>query len=73
MIFKNEGVQKFISESAKMAITNQNEYSLNENIQIYIKDKITSDIDFMDIMKRIDSVVPMHLMSEIDSIFVGIF
>ena len=73
MIFKNEGVQKFISESAKMAITNQNEYSLNENIQIYIKDKITSDIDFMDIMKRVDSVVPMHLMSEVDSIFVGIF
>lgn len=73
MIFKNEAVLNHVLESSKMAVTNHKEYSLNENIQIYIKDQLINDIDLMDVMKRLETTIPSHLISEVDSIFVGFF
>lgn len=73
MIPKNEFVLNHILESSRTSMANHNEYSLNENIQIYVKDKLINNIDLMDIMKRLESSIPLHLMSEVDSIFVGFF
>ena len=72
MTLKNKVLLNHILASSQMAIINQNEYSLNENIQIYIKDKLINDVDFIEVMKKMN-IIPNHLMSEIDSIFVGIF
>ena len=46
---------------------------MNENINLYIKDPLTREVDVRNVMERISSVIPPHLISEIDSIFVGIF
>ena len=73
MIFKNEVVLDHILKSSETVMSKYNEYSLNENIQIYIKDPLSNDINLVDVMKRLESIIPLHLVSEIDSIFVGIF
>ena len=51
----------------------QREYVVSENIQIYIKDKPTIKLDIDSIFKKIQSAVPPHLMTEIDMIFIGMF
>ena len=35
-----------ISDSSRTIMANRKEYSLNENIQIYIKDPVTNNIRF---------------------------
>jgi len=73
MIFKNESVLNHILNSSKQAMSNHNEPSLNENIQIYIKDPLINNINLVDVMKRLETVIPVHLVSEVDSIFIGFF
>tara|TARA_R110000824_G_scaffold249644_1_gene438567 strand:+ start:346 stop:1044 length:699 start_codon:yes stop_codon:yes gene_type:complete len=73
MIFKNESILNHILNSSKQAISTHNEHSLNENIQIYVKDQLINNIDLMDVMKKLEATVPAHLISEVDSIFVGFF
>ena len=46
---------------------------MSENINLYIKDPLTREVDVRSVMEKISNTVPSHLMSEIDSIFVGIF
>ena len=63
----------YIFNSSKLSMINHPEPSLNENIQIYIKDKITNDINLVDVLRKMEIAIPLHLISEVDSIFVGIF
>ena len=46
---------------------------MNENINLYIKDPLTREVDVRSVMEKISNTIPSHLISEIDSIFVGIF
>jgi len=73
MIFKNKAVLNHISESSRAIMSNRKEYSLNEEIQVYLKDKITNDIDLGSVLHRLKSTFPLHLFSEVDAIFVGMF
>tara|TARA_R110000824_G_scaffold47486_2_gene135190 strand:- start:3290 stop:3988 length:699 start_codon:yes stop_codon:yes gene_type:complete len=73
MIFKNESILTHINESSKAIMADRKEYSLNGNIQIYIKDPLDQNINLPDVMKKLESTIPAHLISEIDSIFVGVF
>ena len=51
----------------------QKEYPMNENIQVYVKDKISNGIKIKNILDTINSYIPRHLLGEIDSIYVGMF
>lgn len=46
---------------------------MSESLQIYVKDKLTSDLNIENILASVSSLVPSHLMSEVDSIFIGMF
>jgi len=73
MIFKNEILMRHIVESSQMSVSNRGEYSLNERMQIYVKDQLINNIDVQDVMKQLETSVPAHLLSEVDSIFIGFF
>ena len=49
------------------------EFSMHENVQIYIKDQMPDGIDIRDILDKINSAIPRHLTNEIDSIYIGMF
>jgi len=63
----------YLQESLEKSNTQRKEFYLNENINLYIKDPLTREVDVRNVMEKISSVIPRHLVSEIDSIFVGIF
>jgi len=66
-------IVEYLQGSLKKAKSQQREYYLNESINLYIKDPLTREVDVRNVMEKISSVIPPHLVSEIDSIFVGIF
>ena len=51
----------------------QREFLMKEGLQVYIKDKISGNIDIKDVLNVINSYVPPHLFTEIDSIYIGMF
>jgi hypothetical protein len=63
----------YIKESHERAKRQLREYVMFENIQIYIKDKVSNGIDVRAVLDRITSSIPSHLLREIDSIYVGMF
>lgn len=63
----------YLRDSLKNSKQQQREFTMRESVQVYIKDKLTSDIDVQDILDRVSNLIPNHLMSEIDSIFIGMF
>jgi hypothetical protein len=46
---------------------------MSESLQLYIKDKLPNNLDIENILEKISSLIPSHLMSEVDSIFIGMF
>jgi hypothetical protein len=63
----------YLKESHDAAISQKKEYSLTEGVQVYLKDKIQNDINIASILYKLESSLPLHLFSEIDAIFVGMF
>jgi len=63
----------YLQNSVRKSKKQQKEFYLNENINLYIKDPLTREVDVRNVMEKISAVIPPHLISEIDSIFVGIF
>ncbi len=69
----NEFKTDYLYESLKRSREQRREFNLNESINLYIKDPLTREVDVRNVMDKVSSTVPPHLVSEIDSIFVGIF
>jgi len=69
----NSYIVDYLKSSVGKAKSQRKEFYLNETINLYIKDPLTRDVDVRNVMEKISSVIPPHLISEIDSIFVGIF
>jgi len=63
----------YLKSSLRLARTQQKEYLMNENIQVYIKDKISNGIKIENILDTINAHLPNHLLREVDSIYVGMF
>jgi hypothetical protein len=63
----------YLQESLKRSERQRREFHLSENINLYIKDPLTREVDVRAVMEKISNTIPSHLVSEIDSIFVGIF
>tara|TARA_R110000824_G_scaffold4217_4_gene20084 strand:- start:2690 stop:3358 length:669 start_codon:yes stop_codon:yes gene_type:complete len=62
----------WLKESFEKSKKLKDSYSLN-GIQIYIKDKLPSNIDMKFVVNYISSRVPMRLMKGVDVIYVGQF
>ena len=62
----------WIDKSHKKSKILKDHYKLHD-IDVYIKDKFSREIDFDFCLKRITQLIPSHLMSGIDIIYVGQF
>lgn len=69
----NDPKLNYLYESLKRFEEQRREYSLGGKINLYIKDPLTREVDVRDVLEKISTSIPDHLVSEIDSIFVGIF
>ena len=49
------------------------QYSLYNNINILIKDSLPDNIDINQIIKKIEYIIPIHLVYNLDSIYIGNF
>ncbi len=64
----------YLRESLSRAKGERKEYNMGDSIEIYIKDRIDSDnIDVENVMLKISTSVPSHLLSEVDTIYIGLF
>jgi hypothetical protein len=62
-----------IKESTQKAQHNNKEYFLFGRIYVFIKDPVLPEISIKSILDKIESIVPMHMMEEIDEILIGSF
>jgi len=63
----------YLQESLQRSKSQQKEYHMVNNIQLYIKDPVSEEIDIKQVLDYVVSSVPVHLMKEVDSIFIGMF
>jgi len=63
----------YLKKSNREAKEQQAEYDMGGSIQIFIKDKIESNIDVEDVVSKISTSIPPHLLREIDVIYIGMF
>ena len=63
----------YLHMSQKRFENQRKEFLMKEGIQVFIKDKISNDIQLKDVLDVINSYIPSHLLGEIDSIYVGMF
>jgi len=63
----------YLRHSLQRAKDQQKEYLMNENIQVYVKDKISNGIEIGNILDIVNAHLPNHLLREVDSIYVGMF
>ena len=62
----------WIKESIKKSKTLKDHYKLHD-IDVFIKDKFTTDLDFDFVLRQVASKIPSYLLSGIDIIYVGQF
>lgn len=63
----------YLKKSLETSRSQRREYTMSESLQLYIKDKLPNNLDIENILEKISSLIPSHLMSEVDSIFIGMF
>ncbi len=63
----------YLHMSQKRFENQRREFLMKEEIQVFIKDKITSGINIKNVLDVINSYIPNTLLREIDSIYVGMF
>ena len=62
----------WITESATSGIKLRKQYKMND-IEIFIKDPLPDIIDVDFVLKYVASMLPEHLMTEVDIIYIGEF
>ena len=62
----------WIEKSYNKSIVLKDHYKLHD-IDVYIKDKFSKDLDFDYCLKKVANLVPIHLLSGVDIIYVGQF
>ena len=72
MLTRNKIVEA-IKNSTEKAQAGAIEYLLFGRIYVYVNKPVAPDIDIRSIIGQIESILPPHLMGEIDEIFIGMF
>ena len=62
-----------MSSYIKNSLNKLKQYSLYNNINILIKDSLPDNIDINQIIKKIEYIIPNHLVYNLDSIYIGNF
>jgi len=63
----------YLKESVSRFSEQREEYDIGGFIQVYVKDKFENDVDIDKVISQIYTSIPHHLLSEIDSLFIGMF
>ena len=63
----------YLKRSTKKAKEEQKEYDIGGSIQIFIKDSLDGNIDVEDVISKISTSIPPHLLREVDVIYIGMF
>lgn len=63
----------YLKVSAERFAEQRKEFVMRTNIKIYVKDKISNNIKIENVLDMISTSIPSHLLSEVDSIYVGMF
>jgi|3_EtaG_2_1085321.scaffolds.fasta_scaffold90090_2 hypothetical protein len=66
-------VADYVVTRAKKALTEQKEFLLHGKINAYIKNAFTTDIDLGSVFKRVEGIIPLDFLSEVDIIYIGDF
>ena len=57
----------------KNSLSKLKEYSLYNNISVFIKDPLPESINIKQVLKKIEYIIPIHLVYNLDSIYIGDF
>ena len=63
----------YLKKSNVQAQKEQKEYDIGGSIQIFIKDKLENNIDIENVLSKISTSIPLHLLREVDVIYIGMF
>jgi hypothetical protein len=63
----------YIKESATHNLSRKKEYYFYGDILVLVKDPVPYDIDLHACLRKVESIIPRHLVYGLDSIFVGQF
>ena len=63
----------YLKKSNTQAQKEQKEYDIGGSIQIFIKDRFENNIDVGDVLSKISTSIPPHLLREVDVIYIGMF
>jgi hypothetical protein len=64
-------MKQYITESALRAQKNQKEFTLFKRIIVSITDPLPDEINIKSVLKDIEKKVPEHILSDVDSVYIG--
>ena len=67
------GVKEYIIKSSNKILGERREYSLFNDIQVYIKDSLPNNIDVSMVLKNVENSIPSELVYGIEVIIIGKF
>ena len=66
-------LEVFITESATVAQRNKREYELYNDVVVLVTDPVPDSLDLPAALKKIQRIIPRHLVYGLDSVFIGQF
>jgi len=72
-MLKNSKIEEIIRDSLKKSEEQKREHYLFGRILVYVKDPVLPNVDMSSMLGKIESLIPPHLMEEVDEIFIGSF
>tara|TARA_R110000824_G_scaffold394206_1_gene593837 strand:+ start:1665 stop:2360 length:696 start_codon:yes stop_codon:yes gene_type:complete len=69
----NNKIEEIIRDSLKKSKDQKKEHYLFGRILVYVKDPVLPNVDMSSMLGKIESLIPPHLMEEVDEIFIGSF
>tara|TARA_E500000305_G_scaffold105850_1_gene103726 strand:+ start:1191 stop:1910 length:720 start_codon:yes stop_codon:yes gene_type:complete len=68
-----ENISSFIAKSSERILSERKEYTIFNNINVYIKDAFTEDIDLTRVIQKLENSIPRSLVTDVDTIIIGQF
>lgn len=69
----SEEIEKFILESAKKSVRDQKSFLMFGTIDVHILNKLPEDVDIVNVINVIESIIPKDLVTGIDVVYIGYF
>ena len=56
-------IVEYIKSSSLKTLKDRTHYEFFNNIQVYIKDSLPKDFDILHVLKKVENLIPSHLMN----------